>query len=155
MTRTYRQEDVQQILQIAIARQGETEELSRTQLLEIADEMGIAVADLELAEQEWLAQCGESQERQAFDRARRHRFQQYLTRYLIVNAFLVLLNFLTGGGLSWSIYVVLGWGLPLSLNAWKTYQTTGEDYENAFQGWCRQRRLKKTVHTFLNRFIGV
>lgn len=155
MTEIYRSEDVQQILQIAIARQAEAGELTRAQLFEIADEMGISTAEMTLAEQEWLTRCGESQEKQAFDRFRQHKLQQNLMRYLIVNAFLVAFNYLTASDLSWSLYVVVGWGLPLSLNAWKTFQTTGEDYENAFLGWSRQRRLKKTVNRLFDRLLKV
>lgn len=153
MLETYRQEDVQQILQLAIARQADAEELTRAQLLEIADEMGISTADLQIAEQAWLVRRGESKERQAFDLYRRSKFQRHLTKYLIVNAFLMMLAFITTGGLSWSLYIVLGWGLGLALNAWKTHQTEGEEYEEAFQNWCRRRRLKKTFNFWLDRWL--
>jgi hypothetical protein len=153
MTDTYRQEDVQQILQLAIARQVETEELTRAQLFEIADELGISAADLVLAEQEWQVQCSLSQERQDFNRYRVAKLKQNLTRFAIVNGFLIGFNFLTADHLTWSLYVVMGWGLPVALNAWKTTQKTGEDYENAFERWCRQRRLKKTVNTLFNRWL--
>ncbi|MFQ4135779.1 hypothetical protein PGN35_005615 [Nodosilinea sp. PGN35] len=49
----YPAEDAQQILSLAIARQTESGELSRTQLLEIADELGIAPETIAAAEREW------------------------------------------------------------------------------------------------------
>ena len=152
MTDTYRQEDAQQILQIAIARQVESGELTRTQLFEIADELGIAASDLEIAEQQWQLQQGESQERQAFDCYRRTKLGQSFGKFAIVNSFFLLLNGMTGD-LSWSLYIVLGWGLLLSLQTWKTYQSVGEDYEMAFQRWYRQRRLKSTVNNLLDRWL--
>lgn len=153
MTDIYRQEDAQQILQIAIARQVESGELTRTQLFEIADELGIAAGDLEQAEQEWRLQQGELQERQAFDRYRRTQLGQSFGKYAIVNAFFLLLNGTTGD-LSWALYVALGWGLMLSLKAWKTFQSAGEDYETAFQRWYRQRRLKRTVNSLIDRWLN-
>jgi len=48
---------------------------------------------------------------------------------VIVNSFLVLLNLVSAGGLSWSLYIVLFWGLGLGLDTWNTYQYTGEEYE--------------------------
>ena len=54
----YRQEDAQQILQLAIARQAEEGELSRVQLFEIAAELNIAPADIQAAELEWFANKG-------------------------------------------------------------------------------------------------
>lgn len=138
----YRQEDAQQILQLAIARQVESGELTRAQLLEIADEMGIAPSDLAMAEQEWLKWRGEAQERKAFEQARRLKFQHSASKYLIFNGFLVIIDLIGGGGLSWSLYVVLGWGLLLALEAWKTFLRRGDEYEDAFQSWRRKRHIK-------------
>ncbi len=153
MTQAYRQEDVQQILNLAIARQTDAGELTRQQLTEIAIEMGISPSDLQAAEQEWFAKRGEIQEQQVFDQYRRCRFRRSLMKYLIVNAFLVTLNVVTTGGISWAIYVILGWGLGLALDAWKTFQPSPEDYEKSFTQWRRKRRLKKSVDTFLDRCI--
>ena len=52
--RCYQQEDIQQILNLAIARQGDGEEFSREHLVEIAAELGISPDTLLEAEQEWL-----------------------------------------------------------------------------------------------------
>lgn len=153
MTDLYSQEDVQEILQLAIARQTDAGELTRAQLLEIADELGISSSDLQLAEQEWIVRRGEDQERQAFNLYRRHRLQQRVIRFGIVNAFLMLLNLLTAGSLTWSLYVILGWGVFMALTAWKFQQTTGDDYEDAFQKWRRRRWIKRSLTTFFDRWI--
>jgi hypothetical protein len=153
MLNSYSQEDVQQILHLAIARQTDQGELTRTQLLEISEELGIAPQDLQIAEQEWLARRGEDQARQAFNLYRHRKLKGQVVRYVIVNTFLVLLNLLTSGGLSWSLYVVLGWGAGLALSSWRLLQTDGEDYENAFQRWQRHHWLKKSVYAFWERWI--
>lgn len=153
MTEFYSQDDVQQILQVAIARQAYTEELTRGQMMEIAADLGISPVELQLAEQEWIAHRQEMQERQAFNLYRQGQFRQHLIKYLIVNIFLVVLDLFTSGGVTWSTYVVLGWGLGLALDAWKTYQTDSDDHENAFQNWRRKRQIKRTVNTFLDRWL--
>jgi hypothetical protein len=152
---TYQQEDAQQILHLAIARQAEAGELSRVQLFEIAAELNISSADLQAAEQEWLAQRGESVERTEFDQVRRRKFQHHLVKYLIINGFFVVIDLMiTGGSLTWSRYIALLWGMGLALDAWKTYHSGSEGYETAFQQWRQKRRLKRSVNNLINRWLG-
>lgn len=150
----YRQEEAQAILQLAFARKEEDGELSRSQLWEIATELGISPEDLQAAEGEWLANRGEIQEKQAFNVYRQNRFKHNLVRYIIVNGFLVILNVVATGGLSWSIYVVLGWGLGLSLDAWKTYQTSGEEYDRSFGRWRLKQQVGRSLGDFAQKLLN-
>ncbi|GAB4471295.1 MAG: hypothetical protein OHK0037_30580 [Elainellaceae cyanobacterium] len=155
----YSQDEVQHILQVAIARQDQSsdavEHLTRAQLLEIAEELGISPGELHEAEIEWRAQSGEMQERQAFDQARKGRFQRRVTRYLIVNGFLAGCALLASGGASVMgvPYIALFWGMFLALDGWNTYGLTGDRYEDAFRKWQRRHRLKRSVHSLLNRWL--
>jgi hypothetical protein len=147
----YNQEDVQQILNLAIARQANVEELSREQLVEIASELGISTETLLVAEQEWLVQQEQQQKHYAFNLYRRSQLKKRFGKYLIVNSFFVGLNLLSGGTLSWSLYILLFWGLWLGINAWNTYQLQGEEYERAFQKWYRQHQLKNITQSLYIR----
>lgn len=149
----YSHEDAQEILKLAIARQVDADDLTRQQLLEVAEEMGIAQVDLQAAEQQWLLQKSASQERLAFDEHRHGRFNRSVIRYIIISGFLVVIDLISGGGLSWSIYFGLLMGLPIALKAWKLYRLRGEDYEDAFQRWRRSRMFKRSVNAFLNRWL--
>ncbi|MDG2617425.1 2TM domain-containing protein [Thermoleptolyngbya sichuanensis XZ-Cy5] len=155
----YSQDEVQHILQVAIARQaqssGTVEHLTRAQLLEIAEELGISPGELHEAEIEWRAQSGEMQERQAFDQARKGRFQRRVTRYLIVNGFLAGCALLASGGASIMgvPYIALFWGMFLALDGWNTYGLTGDRYEDAFRRWQHRHRLKRSVHSLLTRWL--
>ena len=153
ITRSYHQEDIQQILQIAIARQAYEGEFSREQLLEIAAELEISPDCLQAAEREWLAQQVEIQKRQDFNTYRRGKLQKRVGNYVIVNSFLVLLNLVNAGELSWSLYILLFSGLGLGFNTWNTYQSQGEEYERAFQKWYRQHQLKQSFNTLLNKWL--
>ncbi|MEM6611176.1 MAG: 2TM domain-containing protein [Cyanobacteria bacterium P01_C01_bin.72] len=144
---SYSQEDIQEILQIAIANHHTEEELSRQQLWEIAAELDIDTNTIQAAEKGWLTKKEGDRLRSQFNLVRRQRFQQKLVKFAIINTFLVFLNLLIAGTLSWSLYVLLSWGLGVALNGWKAYQTSGEEYEQEFQRWSFQNDVKQTVAT--------
>ncbi len=148
---SYSQEDLQQILNIAIARHHTDEQLSRQQLWEIASELDISNDIIQAAEKDWLEQKLVDRQRHAFNLCRRQKFKQKLTKFAIVNIFLVSLNVIAAGSLSWSLYILLFWGLGIALNGWKAYQTQGEEYERAFQRWSFQNEVKQTVSTVWTR----
>lgn len=148
---SYSSEDVQQILQIALARKAESDELTKQQLCEIASELEIDSQSLQAAEQDWFRKKASLEKRQVFNLYRRNQFKQKFTKYLIINIFLVSFNVAIAGVLSWSIYILLFWGLGLALNGWQAYQTEGEEYERAFQRWDFQNEVKRTVVTFWDK----
>lgn len=152
---SYSQEDIQQILHLAISRQVDDDdrEFSYQQLLEIAAEMDISPESLQLAEKDWKTLKGELQHRQTFNTLRRTRFQKRLGNYAIVNTILIVVDLVGGGGLGWSLYVVLFWGMGLALDAWNSLQTKGEDYEAAFQTWYRKHQIKSSFNNLLNKFF--
>src|SRR5579883_734529 len=155
VTNSYSQEDVQQILHLAIARHADdkNKEFSYAQLLEIAAELEISSESLRLAEREWSEQQGEIQQRQAFNAYRQGRFKKRVGNYVIINSVLVLVDLLSGSGLSWSLYILLFWGLGVGLDGWNTYQTKGEDYEMAFQKWYRKHQVKQFFNKVMNRWL--
>lgn len=150
----YASEDAQQILQIAIARQTEVGELSRTQLVEIASELGISADTLWQAEQEWLVMRGEAEEHNVFKQYRHQRFQHHLVRYVAVNTFLFLLNWLMGLGFPWAVYIMVIWGLVLVLHAWHTYQPNPYRYDDEFQKWRQRRKIKQSFNRLVDRLFG-
>lgn len=151
----YPAEDAQQILQIAIARQTESGELSRTQLLEIADELGISAQTLMEAEQEWQVRKVELADQRLFDTHRRQRFQHGMARFLITGGFLLGLNLLTGGGLTWLLYLVLGpWGFKLAWDAWRIYYPNEYSYSQEFQRWRRKKQVKRAVDRLFQWISG-
>ena len=153
IVRSYQQEDIQQILNLAIARQASDGEFTHEQLVEIATELGISTDTLAEAEQDWLVQQKEGIKRQEFNIVRRSRLQKRAGKYVIVNGFLVGLNFISAGEVSWSLYILLFWGLGLGLNAWNTYQLQGEEYEQAFRRWYRKHQITESISSRINNWI--
>lgn len=153
--RSYSHEEVQQILQLAIARQthDSDQEFSYQQIIEIAAELQISPEAVKQAESDWIAQHNEAQQRKAFDLYRQGKFKKRLGNYAIINSFLLLIDFVGGATLSWSIYILIFCGLVIVLDIWNTFQSKGEDYEMAFQKWNRKHQIKQTINTVLNKWF--
>ena len=152
MPETYNEESIQQILKIAMSRQGQSGDLTRTQLQEIADELGISEDNLVAAEQDWDLQQQEREDRQAFDSYRHAQLRQGVVRCLTVSFFLVLSNVIINHTISWAVYPVLGWSALLSLHAWRTYQHEGEDYDRAFRRWKLGQQIGQSFKAITERF---
>jgi len=151
---TYSQDEIQQILHLAIARQSSDDEFTSQQLAEIAAELGITPDTVRLAERDWLVQQQEQQRRQEFDRHRRANLRRRSGKLAILNGFLVGLDALTGGGLSWSLYVLLFCAMVAALETWKTFQQDGEEYERQLQRWEHARQFRQSTRLAWRRIQG-
>ncbi|MEB3231046.1 MAG: 2TM domain-containing protein [Leptolyngbyaceae bacterium] len=135
MPETYNEEAIQQILKLAMSRQGQAVDLTRSQLLDIADELGISEDNLAAAEQDWDIQCQEQADRLAFEAYRHLQLQQGIVWCLVINTALVTTNIVSNHTVTWAVYPVLIWGCVLALQAWRVYQDGGEEYDRAFRRW--------------------
>lgn len=148
LTRSYSQEDVQQILNIALAQYPQQDtELSYAQLLEIADEMRISPDTLKLAETSWLTQQSSTTKFKEFEIHRKSKFQDKLSKYVITNAGLITLNSLIGGfAVAWSLWILVFWSMGFGLYTWRFFfQRQGQAYDKAFQNWERKRKIQKSI----------
>jgi hypothetical protein len=142
LTHAYSQEDVREILNIAMADRSTLDsELSHPQLLEIAQELSISPDLIELARDRWLSQQQAIKKHGEFNLYRRSKLQDRFGKYAIVNACLIPLNFFTGFGVPWSLYVLASWGIVRGVSAWRVFfQRQGYSYDRAFQKWeCQQK----------------
>lgn len=126
----YSSEDVQQILQQAMATQNEG--FSQEQLQEMANEAGITPEILKATEREWLAQRETSRKQQESMMRRQRGFTAHLIPYLAVNAFLIVLNLATTPRYFWAIFPISGWGLGLFFHGWAAYRVPPKPTEKAF-----------------------
>jgi hypothetical protein len=142
LTPSYSQEDVREILDIAMAGRSTLDpDLSHPQLLEIAQELSISPDSIELAKNQWLSQQQIIKKHQEFDLYRRAKLQDRISKCAIVNACLIPLNFFTGFGVPWSLYVLTSWGVVRGVAAWQVFfQRQGYAYDRAFQKWQYQQK---------------
>ncbi len=143
LTRSYSQEDVQEILNIALANHSTINtEISDPQLLEIAQELMISPDEIELAKSQWLSQQQSINRHQEFNLYRRSKQQDRLSKYVIVNACPIPLNFFTGFSVPWSLYILTSWGIVRGVAAWRVFfQHQEYAYVRAFQKWEYQQKM--------------
>jgi 2TM domain len=54
---------------------------------------------------------------------KRRDFAGHLLVYTLVNAFFVLIWFMTGSnGFFWPVFLIVGWGIGVVMNAWDVYR---------------------------------
>ncbi|MGD1951509.1 MAG: 2TM domain-containing protein [Leptolyngbyaceae cyanobacterium] len=112
MINRYSTEQVQQILVSAMG-QSEQEGFSRSQLEEMATDLGISLDTLKQAEGS-LQEMPTAVQTTAIQ-SPKQQLRQWLRTYIIVNIFLLALNFTLSGAITWAVYPLLGWGLGLLL----------------------------------------
>lgn len=151
----YPAEDAQQILSLAIARQTESGELSRAQLLEIADELGISADTMAAAEREWDIKKYEIADQKLFDSQRQQRLQNDTAQFLIWGGGVLVFQLVTGGWLwNWLLYITLGpWALQIAWDAWRIYRPNNYSYRKEFEHWRRKQQMKRAVGGVVRRFL--
>jgi hypothetical protein len=143
---TYSDQEVQEILQRALARRTQSgDRLSRDQVRAIAVELGVSEAEYAQAEREWQAQRQTQHLATRFATHKRHRFQDGLIRFAIVNAFLIALNLWIQHRLSWAMYPFLFWGLGIALDAWVTFNPQNPTYQKQFAAWKEQYERERAI----------
>lgn len=161
MTQLYSNEDVQGILNLAIARQAEAGELTRQQLFEIADELGLSTQEIQRAEDEWRLMRNEPRDREAFCRYRRVQFRQHAIRYALMGSFAILslgVLFQLGTPAWGLIFLSVGpgvfffvWTIALLLDGLSALQTEGDSFERRYQLWKRKRLVKRSINYVAGR----
>ena len=89
---------------------------SAQQLQEMAAELNISPDVLAAAETDWQDRQANLALTQAAQEKRQRRRRQQWQQYALVSVFLVGLDLVTSGGLTWAIFPVMGWGLGLALD---------------------------------------
>jgi hypothetical protein len=123
----YNDQEVSEILRRALERQLKRQSVAgttRTELIDVAREVGVPQADIEAAANELEAeQRGELQTQsietyqKLYKRRRRRGFFTHFAVYSLVIGFLYVLNILTTGlSIPWYLFPALGWGLGLGIH---------------------------------------
>lgn len=115
----YTDDQVQEILRRAIESDAAQQEgLTEAELIDAAREIGISAEHVEKAAIEVREKSAVEARRVERRRKERQRFAGSVVTYLVVNAFLALLDYMTGPGW-WVQWPLVVWGLFLALDAVK------------------------------------
>lgn len=118
--RHYTDEEARTIFERALELDGQarSEGLRHDELLEAAREVGLSDETVEQAVQEMMLDRAARRARATIIERRRRRFKNHLIPFLIVNAFLLLLNWFISPGIWWALFPLWGWGMALIFHAW-------------------------------------
>ena len=132
-------EDVDEILKLALRRQDGSDGDLRGRLAIAARELGISDQDLREAEAEYLRNKADTQEFLEFKSRRRRELREHVFAYVIVNALLVAINLFTSGLLTWAVWPILGWGIGLAFHAWAALNSDSECFQEEFEQFRRKQ----------------
>jgi hypothetical protein len=139
----YSREEVEEILRRAAERtDAGSDGLHHEDLVAAAREAGIDVGAVEVAVGEVAARRTEQQWVATWDARRKRRFGSHLMTYLVVMAFLFLVNLLTGG-VWWFLWPVAIWGMVVALHA--TRALPAPSPEQAEKVTRRERRRSEAA----------
>jgi len=131
---------VEEILRRAIAIDATLGDSLHKTLQQTAAELGISSAALEQAEREWEQQQIEREEMHEFVQHQRSDWLQHLVSYLVVCGFLAFLDFRGDQHMSWSWWVIGGWGLGLIFHTLSVFNTKSTTFRQEFEAWRRKKR---------------
>lgn len=69
-------------------------------------------------------------------------FRTHLLIYVMVNAFLVVIWFMTGSAFFWPIFPIVGWGIGIVAHAWDAYGPARVTEERVQREMERLRRAR-------------
>ena len=136
-------EDVDEILKLALRKQGVGDEDLRARLLASAEELGISESALAQAEEEYLANRADQQEFAEFKYRQKREFGQHFLSYLVTNAMLVAINIFTSGSVTWAVWPILGWGIGLVFHAWGALNSDSESFQEEFEAFRRKKQRRE------------
>ncbi len=152
--RFYGEDEAEQILRLASSISSSAEGMTRERLLATAAEIGISPEAVDEAERQIISKRTEAADRKAFDAERRRDFGTHLISFVLVNAFLCAINYLTSRGYFWEIWPLLGWGLGLAFHAAEVFLKGSDGYQKEFARWQkRQRRREARKSLALHAYV--
>ncbi len=159
--RFYEEDEAEEILRLA-AQKSAVGGMSRERLLATAAELGISPEAVEEAERTVTVHRREVEVRSDYDRHVKGEFYSHLSAYVVVNAFLIGMNFFTDGRIDWAIWPLLGWGIGIASHFSNAFIKRSSDYEESYEKWKarREERLSgrgtasELVHEWLTQHPG-
>ncbi len=137
------EEDVDEVLKLALRMQGRADEDLRSRLVAAAEELGISPEELASAEAEYVLNKEERKEFLEFKQRQVREFREHFFAYITINTLLVAINFITAETVNWAIWPILGWGIGLAFHAWGSLNSGSESFQEEFANFRRKRRRKR------------
>ncbi|MCO5251797.1 MAG: 2TM domain-containing protein [Candidatus Kapabacteria bacterium] len=148
----YSKEDVDRILKRAIdASPSYSGSITESELLRIASELNIDPAQVRKAMTEDVAVNEFESAKEIYRKRKRSSFYEHLTAYVIVNGFLVGIDYMTPG-ISWSIFPILGWGIGLAFDFVDSFFPSEEKVEKGARKLMNSKKWKNILDNLIDAF---
>lgn len=138
-------EDVDGILMLALRRQGRDDQDLRSRLLASAEELGISEEELALAEAEYAKVHNQKADFIEFRQKQVREFREHFFTYIVVNTFLVAIDFLSDQRIEWAMWPILGWGIGLAFHAWGSLNASSDSFQSEFAHYIRKKERKESA----------
>lgn len=135
-------DDVDEILKLALRNQTGSDDTLRQRLQASASELGISSAELAKAEEEFLAKQADEKEFEEFRYRQKKEFKRHLLSFVTMNACFIAFNLWTNNGIGWAIYPLFGWGIGIIGHAWRALNVGSDSFQDEYQAF-QDRKAKK------------
>lgn len=156
----YSQEDVNAILKRAVGAHGQTATFTREHLEEMATELGVSATQLEAAEEGWMAERLETDEREAFIEHRRRQAAKGVVG-VATSAILAYLAYISGYGLLEVIGGIAGLliffaALAVASDFYAArFTIEGVEFEDEYDIWLEEReKLRLRAEARREKMLG-
>ncbi|MEZ5163072.1 MAG: 2TM domain-containing protein [Fimbriimonadaceae bacterium] len=147
-------DDLEAILKIAVREGTGTTADLRDRLQMAADELGLSPEQLAAAEEKYKKEKStfrlkerrsELRERdwQQFRKKQKSDFFSHFTTYLTVNAFMFAMDWMTGGGIDWAYFPLLGWGIGVTIHMFCVLNAESSENQKEFEKFHRKQMRKR------------
>ncbi|MBE2190468.1 MAG: 2TM domain-containing protein [Desulfobulbaceae bacterium] len=148
----YSKEEVDRILRRAIdASPSYSGSVTEAELLRIANELNIDPSQVRKAMNEDIAVNEFESAKSVWLKRKRSSFYEHLTAYVIVNSFLVGIDYMTPG-ISWSIFPILGWGIGLAFDFVDSFFPSEEKVEKGARKLMNSKKWKNILDSIIDAF---
>ncbi|MFO7975292.1 MAG: 2TM domain-containing protein [Candidatus Hydrogenedentota bacterium] len=141
---TYTPDEVTAIVASALRRQRSKDRVPLDDLVEIAAELGVSRGAVEAAAEHLATEHDMEYAREQWCARQKQAFRGHLVSYVIVNAFLIVLDFTISGG-AWWYFPFLGWGVGLAFHAYSTFFPSPEQVEEGARQLIKHDILRREL----------
>lgn len=150
----YSKQEVDRILRRAIeASSSKGDDLSESEIIRIAEELGINQNQVRIALREDASVTQFENAKIIWKKRKKREFYQHLSSYVIVNGFLLGLNFVMSSGIDWAVFLILGWGIGLTFDFIDSFFPSEEKVEKGARKMMASKKWKKLFDNIIDKKV--
>lgn len=134
------EEDIEEILRLAVRQGHEGTTDLRQRLQETANELGISPEALATAEKQYFSKQGVESELKEYQESRKRGAMGHLISYLVVNLGLFFISQVSDKGDNWYLFPLIGWGIGLFIHLGSVFFVKPAITDDEFRSWRRQKQ---------------